>query len=248
MHNRWGDTTYRHALLLLASAGLFGCSLFVVDNPQACTDRSQACPAGQRCSPVTGRCQDDTQDNPTLDLMMSARDLAPPDLANSLPDLAPTDLATPRCRAGNATSVGKIGDEVVACPGTFTNLSDARLLCGPMYSLCSDGINVSAMTCNTRLSGFFMLAVDLSYKYDKVTGAISANFGCGSTVGPILALVGCGGVSTPLLPSPGCQSLNRQIACGGTFDAPGLPGWSCPGTDIGNVTNSNPSHGVLCCR
>ena len=110
MHNRWGDTTYRHALLLLASAGLFGCSLFVVDNPQACTDRPQACPGGQSCSPMTGRCQDDTQDNPALDLMMSARDLATLDLANSTPDQASPDLASPRCRAGNATSVGKIGE------------------------------------------------------------------------------------------------------------------------------------------
>lgn len=252
MHNRWGDTTYRRALLLLASTGLFGCSLFVVDNPQACTDRSQACPAGQRCSPVTGRCQDDTQDNLALDLM-SAPDLATADLASGLadqasPDQASPDMAAPRCRDGNATSVGKNGNDVVGCPGTFNNLSEARLLCGPPYSLCTDGINVSAPTCNMRLNGFFMLAVDLSYKYDKATGAISVPFGCGSTAGPILGLVGCGNVSTPLLPSPGCQSLNRQIACGGTFDAPGLPGWSCAGADISNVSNSNPGHGVLCCR
>ena len=56
MHKSWGDTTYRRALLLLAGAGLWGCSLFVVDNPQACTDRPQACPGGQSCSGGTCAC------------------------------------------------------------------------------------------------------------------------------------------------------------------------------------------------
>ena len=190
-----------------------------------------ACPESQECSPSKKVCI------PVGTEVAEVADLAsPPDLAEKPFQPMPAE----GCQSGlgyELTVAGK--PKAYACPGKFSTLNGrtADVQCASPYTLCTTADNVNLSLCSMigqSAAGFF---ISLGQGYIALGKAT-----CGAPPASQTSIwAGCGRpLGSRLLP---CAGFARGVECttsGSVF--------TCAGTKITDVTNSDVNSGVLCCH
>jgi hypothetical protein len=210
---------------LLATGALASCF-----NPDltgvvvTCDPPAGSCPSGQECN-SQGVCV--TPGTPGATDMATPSTLLP---AEGCPQAnGNTGLGFDVTAAGKPT--------VYACPAKFQNKAGqtADMQCRAPYVLCTNANNIDLAACQKAgqlMNGYFISDVVANRKF----GGGSAT--CGPPGGGSYALwAGCGRSATAV----SCQGFASALDCG--FGA-----FTCQGSRIGDVSNSDGASGVLCCK